>query len=120
MVQLGINISCFTQTIEWNGTRIPWKPRSYFDDSSLLQDPIAADTHCMFINSTFDIDMDQLMDDCFFIAPIKESLYETVSTQEVLNHQKHVNFTQLGKLKSVLDHFSGLFCTMPLLGLEDL
>jgi hypothetical protein len=32
MVQLGIDISCSRQTIEWNGTRIPWKPRTYFDD----------------------------------------------------------------------------------------
>jgi hypothetical protein len=110
MVQLGIDISCSThQIIEWNGrTRIPWKPRTYFDDS-LLQDSVAADAHCMFIDSTFDNDMDQLMDDCFFTAPIMESLYETVSTQEVLNHQKHLNSTQKGELKSVLDNFTGLF-----------
>jgi hypothetical protein len=108
MVQLGINISCSTQTIEWNGTRIPWKPWTYFDDS-ILQDPVAADAHCMFIDSTFHDDMDQLMDDCFFTAPIKESLYKAISTQEVLNHQKHLNSTQLGELRSVLDNFTGLF-----------
>jgi hypothetical protein len=77
MVQLSTDISCSTQTIEWNGTRIPWKPRTYFDDS-LLQDPVTADAHCMFIDSTFEDNMDQLMDDCFFTAPIKESLYKTV------------------------------------------
>jgi hypothetical protein len=103
MVKLGINISSSTQTMEWNGRRIPWKPHTYFDDS-ILQDPVAADAHCMFIDSTFDDDMDQLMHDCFFTAAIKESLYETVSTQEVLNHQKHLNSTQLGELKSVLDN----------------
>jgi hypothetical protein len=89
--------------------RIPWKPCTFFDES-ILQDPDAADARCtMFIDSTFDDNMDQLMDDCFFTAPIKESLYKTVCTQGVLNHQKHLNSTQLGELKSVLDNFTSLF-----------
>ena len=108
MVPLGIDVSCTTQTVTWNGTKVPWKPRTYFQDS-LLQDASAAEAHCLFLPSSFDNDMEQLLDDCFFAMPIKESLYETVSTQDVLDKQSHLTTSQIADLSKVLNNYQRLF-----------
>ena len=49
LVPLGIDISCSTQRVTWMQAVIPFRPRSYFDDS-LLQDPIAHSSHCLAVD----------------------------------------------------------------------
>ena len=43
---LGIDISCSTETLTWNNTRIPWKPKSYLDNASITDAQLAETSFC--------------------------------------------------------------------------
>jgi hypothetical protein len=82
-VPLGIDISCTTKTIQWMDHKIPWKPKSYFNNS-ILSDPVACQTHCFFFND--DSFLDETTFNCFNSA-LLESKYEAIDVHQVAKQQ---------------------------------
>ena len=80
MVPLGIEISCSTWTVSWLGKRIPFKPRSYFDDNG-FKEPVANVAHCFHIDP-----FDEVIDSFATAATtILESKYDHVTKEKVSN-----------------------------------
>ena len=108
LVPLGIEISCSTKTITWNDIKIPWKPKSYLDDTSLTDPQLNESCFCAPPNYTIGYtNLDS------FAAPasttILHSEYTAVNIDDVVKAQIHLNTEQQTELASVLTNFQQLF-----------
>ena len=100
LVPLGIEISCLTQTIIWNKTRIPWKPKSYLDKASLTDPQLNETPFCALPDFTIGhIDLDS------FAAPasttILKSRYSAINIQDVVKAQVHLTEQQQQDLDAI-------------------
>jgi hypothetical protein len=86
LVPLGIDISCATKMIQWMDHKIPWKPKSDFNNS-ILSDPVACQTHCFFF----------------------ESKYEAIDVHQVAKQQLQLDQQKQNDLAEVLCHYQKLF-----------
>ena len=105
---LGIDISCSTETLTWNNTRIPWKPKSYLDDASITDAQLAETSFCALPD--FNIGYTEYDS---FAAPaastILQSKYSEVNINDVVQAQTHLTHHQQQGLASVLTNFQPLF-----------
>lgn len=104
---LGIKLHCDTQTMEWQGTRIGWKPNSYINNNPLIN-AMTSESHAFFINPTSVID-EYIESHIICKNPIKDSKYDYVATEEVVKQQKHLSMKQKKELAEVLQDFQPLF-----------
>ena len=105
---LGIDISCSTETLTWNNTRIPWKPKSYLDDASITDAQLAETSFCALPD--FNIGYTEYDS---FAAPaasaILQSKYSEVNINDIVQAQTHRTHHQQQGLASVLTNFQLLF-----------
>ena len=104
LVPLGIDLSCSTQQVTWMQLVIPFRPRSYFDDS-LLQDPIAHLSHCLAIDQFDTVDLFSSA----VVTPLLSSKYEQADTTDIAAQQKHLSKGQQLQLATLLAKYQKLF-----------
>jgi len=104
MLALNIDVSTSTRTVTWNGNKVPFRSRTFLDESNcqfstfsaiLTHDPV--DT---FIESLSGYKSNE---------PIKHSKYEYVDAEAVANQQIHLSRDQRRDLSKVLSKYQRLF-----------
>ena len=99
MQVLGIDVSCSTKTVSWNGLMIPFLPSNYFDKATIFAFAMEEDPF-------EEVDAAKAG---YKSKTILHSKYKKVNPCKVARHQKHLSKRQQKELDNLLSKFDKLF-----------
>ena len=113
LLKIGFDFLLSIKAMKWFDTTVPWKNISYFQDP--LINGYLNEAYCFFIESPIENSIDDhfpcTAHHAYLAQPIqiKESKYELVTTQQIIDAQLHLSDDQRKDLFQVLEPFQPLF-----------
>jgi len=107
LIPLGFNFLSSSKTMQWMGSTVEYKPLTYFEDAQV--GGFVNEAYCFAWESSIEKSIDEHFPCCFATTKIKESKYEIVPTEQIIQEQKHLNEHQRSMLFKILEKFQPLF-----------